>query len=83
MIYSRRGMNRHAVPNATMGLPGRPVNGGSEPRFYEFDDGVTRLVKWHPSKHGAKACYNELVASRIGQLIGAPILRGCIVFVGG
>ncbi len=28
-----------------------------------------------------KACYNELVASRLGQLIGAPILRGGIVYV--
>ena len=74
-------MNRHAVPNATMGLPGRPKNGGSAPRFYRFDDGVTRLIKWHPSRHGAKACYSELVASRLGQLIGAPILRGTVVYV--
>jgi hypothetical protein len=74
-------MNRHAVPNATMGLPGKPVNGGSNPRFYEFDDGVMRLVKWHPSQHGPKACYNELVASRIGQLIEAPILRGGAVYL--
>ena len=74
-------MNRHAVPNAIFGLPGRPRNGGSRPRFYEFDDGITRLVKWHPSRHGKKACYNELVASRIGQLIGAPILRGIVVYV--
>ena len=42
---------------------------------------MTRLVKWHPSSHGAKACYNELVASRLGQLIGAPILRGGVVYV--
>ena len=74
-------MNKQSVPNATLGLPGRPVNGGSNPRFYDFDDGVTRLVKWHPSLHGVKACYNELVASRLGQLIGAPILRGGVVFV--
>ena len=64
-----------------MGFPGRPKNGGSHPRFYHFDDDVTRLVKWHPSRHGVKACYNELVASRLGQLIGAPILRGITVFV--
>jgi len=38
-------------------------------------------VKWHPSVHGAKACYNELIASRLGQLIGAPILRGAVVYV--
>jgi hypothetical protein len=74
-------MNYHAVPNATMGYPGRPQNGGSNPRFYDFDDGVTRLVKWHPSRHGAKASYNELVASRLGQLVGAPILRGAVVYV--
>ena len=74
-------MNPHAVPNAIFGLPGKPKNGGSNPRFYEFDDGVKRLVKWHPSNHGAKACYNELLASRLGQLIGAPILRGMVVYV--
>jgi hypothetical protein len=74
-------MNRHSVPNATLGLPGKPVNGGSKPRFYDFDDGVTRLVKWSPSPHGNKACFNELVASRLGQLIDAPILRGIIVYV--
>jgi hypothetical protein len=74
-------MNPHSVPNATLGLPGRPVNGGSKPRFYEFDDGVTRLVKWSPSPHGNKACFNELVASRLGQLIDAPLLRGIVVYV--
>jgi hypothetical protein len=74
-------MNRHSVPNAILGLPGKPVNGGSRPRFYEFDDDVTRLVKWYPSVHGTKACFNELVASRLGQLINAPILRGVIVYV--
>jgi hypothetical protein len=42
---------------------------------------VTRLVKWFPSPHGAKACFNELVASRLGQLIDAPILRGIVVYV--
>jgi hypothetical protein len=74
-------MNRHSVPNAAFGLPGKPANGGSQPRFYEFDDGVTRLVKWSPSPHGTKACFNELVASRLGQLIDAPILRGIVVYV--
>jgi len=74
-------MNTQSVPNAILGLPGRPVNGGSNPRYYDFDDGVTRLVKWHPSPHGVKACYNELVASRLGQLIGSPILRGVVVYV--
>ncbi len=74
-------MNRQSFPNATFGLPGKPQDGGSNPRFYQFDDGVTRLVKWHPSSHGTKACYNELVASRLGQLIDAPILRGIVVYV--
>lgn len=73
--------NKQSVPNAILGLPGTPANGGSNPRFYDFDDGVTRLVKWHPSQHGTKACYNELVASRLGQLIGSPILRGGVVYV--
>lgn len=74
-------MNRHSVPNAIYGLPGKPIDGGSHPRYYDFDDGVIRLVKWHPSVHGAKACDNELVASRLGQLIGAPILRGGVVYL--
>jgi hypothetical protein len=74
-------VNQHSVPNATLGLPGKPIDGGSQPRFYEFDDAVTRLVKWSPSPHGNKACFNELVASRLGQLIDAPILRGIIVYV--
>ncbi|MGA2232896.1 MAG: hypothetical protein ABSH22_18505 [Tepidisphaeraceae bacterium] len=74
-------MNQHAVPNAVTGLPGKPTNGGSSPRFYDFDDGVVRLVKWHPCPHGSKGCFNELVASRLGQLIDSPILRGSIVYV--
>jgi len=74
-------MNRYTTPNATMGYPGRPANGGSNPRFYDFDDGVKRLVKWQPSVHGAKACYNELLASHLGQLLDAPLLRGAVVFV--
>ena len=56
-------MNRHSVPNATFGLPGKPADGGSRPRFYEFDDNVTRLVKWFPSPHGTKPCFNELVVA--------------------
>src|ERR1700688_4946751 len=79
----RRGtiLNQLTSPNALWAYPGKPINVGSNPRFYEFDDGVTRLVKWHPSPHGTKACYNELVASRLGQLTGAPILRGTVVYV--
>lgn len=74
-------MNRHSVPNALNAYLTRPKDGGSNPRFYDFDDGTIRLVKWHPSQHGEKACYNELVASRLAQLIDAPMLRGGIVFV--
>jgi hypothetical protein len=75
-------LNRQNIPNATWGLPGKPHNGGdSNPRFYAFDDGTEKLVKWHPSRHGPKACYNELVASRLGQLIQAPLLRGTVVYV--
>lgn len=78
---TRSCLNRFSVPNATLGLPGKPVNGGSGPRYYLFDDGIQRLVKWFPSHHGKRMCYNELIASRLGQLIGAPVLRGSVVFV--
>lgn len=74
-------MNRHSVPNALFAYSGKPENGGSNPRFYEFDDGTVRLVKWHPSSQGPKLCYNELVASRLAQLLDAPMLRGDVVFV--
>jgi hypothetical protein len=74
-------MNKHAIPNALRSLPGVIQNGGSKPRFYEFDDGVARLVKWHPSIHGPRVCFNELVASRLAQLIDVPLLRGCVVYV--
>ena len=50
--------DKYSVPNATIPFPKVIENGGSNPRFYDFDDGVLRLVKWHPSQHGAKACYN-------------------------
>jgi len=74
-------MNKHAVPNAIRPLFGTIKNGGSNPRFYEFDDGIPRIVKWHPSCHGLKVCFNELVASRLGQLIDAPMLRGDVIYI--
>lgn len=75
-------MNRQFVPNAISALPNdRPLEGSSNPRFYDFDDGVIRLVKWSPSPFGKKACYNELVASRLGCLLGAPLLRGLPVYL--
>lgn len=56
-------------------------NGGSQPRVCDFDDMVLRLVKWHPSTHGLTSTYSELVASRVGLLIGAPVVRGTVVYV--
>ena len=73
--------SQHAVPNATGMLPCVITNGGSQPRLYDFDDMVMRLVKWHPSSHGLTSTYSELIASRLGQLINAPIARGLIVYV--
>ena len=69
------------VPNATEVLPVNLQNGGSKPRVCKFDDKVSQLVKWHPSIHGLTATYSELVASRLGQLINAPVIRGAIVRV--
>ena len=74
-------MNKNTIPNALRSLPGVIQNGGSSPRFYEFDDGIARLVKWHPSPHGIRVCFNELVASRLAQLLDVPLLRGCVVYV--
>jgi hypothetical protein len=69
------------VPNAT-DVTGIPVtNGGSRPKVCEFDDKVRRIVKWQPSIYGQTATYSELVASRLGQLIDVPVLRGTIVYV--
>ena len=47
----------------------------------ELDDNVLRIVKWHPSNHGLTCTYSELVASRLGQLIEAPVVRGTVVYV--
>jgi len=75
-----------AVVTATLILRERP-GGTSQTRFVCFDDGFSRLVKWNWSSddasfHGAHSCYNELVASRIAQLLRAPVLPGAIVNVG-
>jgi hypothetical protein len=72
---------KHSVPNATFVFPQALPNGGSAPRVCDFDDMVFRLVKWHPSNHGITSTYSELVASRLGQLIDAPVVRGTIVHV--
>src|SRR5215217_6012202 len=66
-----------------MWLIGTPQGeaGGSGAHFCDFDDEVIRLVKWHPSVHGITATYSELVASRLGQLIEAPVVRGMVVHV--
>lgn len=55
--------------------------GASGAQFCDFDDEIIRLCKWHPSVHGLTATYSELVASRLGQLIEAPVVRGTIVYV--
>jgi hypothetical protein len=74
-------ITKHSVPNATLVFPTAFPNGGSAPRVCDFDDMVLRLVKWHPSNHGDTATYSELAASRLGQLIEAPVVRGMVVFV--
>src|SRR3712207_6310664 len=75
-------MSKHSVPNAVW-LLGAPTGeaGGSGARFCDFDDEVIRLVKWHPSVHGITATYSELIASRLGQLIDAPVVRGTVVYI--
>jgi hypothetical protein len=76
-------VDKHCVPNATEILAER-TDGTADPAFCKFDDKTVRLVKWNRSKepfHGSKACFNELVASRLAQLIGGPVLRGAVVFV--
>jgi hypothetical protein len=79
------------VPHAIKILPERAERQGgtSTPRFCECDDGITRLVRWHKpgpkglyrTSHGPKSCFNEFVASRLGGLIDAPVLRADVVYV--
>jgi len=77
------------VPHAMKMLPKTGGGGTSNPRFCEFDDGITRLVRWHKSgpkslyqfSHGPKSCFNEFVASKLSLLIGAPVLTASVVFV--
>lgn len=73
---------QHSVPNATLHL-GQPTGepGASGARFWDFDDEVIRLVKWHPSVHGITSTYSELIASRLGQLFDAPVIRGTVVHI--
>lgn len=73
--------SQHSVPNALTVFSTQLPNGGSAPRVCDFDDMVLRLVKWHPSNHGHTATYSELVASRLAQLIEAPVVRGSVVYV--
>jgi hypothetical protein len=74
-------ITQYTVPNATWVHPYSLSNGGSDPRVCDFDDMVQRVVKWHPSNHGFTATYSELISSRLGQLIEAPIVRGTVVYV--
>lgn len=96
-------MNPQTVPNAIAAWepPSRP---NSWLRYYRFDDGVARLVRffgrpgvvevvdpasglsrWRapgdPTADCTKSVYNELVCSRLGQLIGAPLFRGVVVWI--
>lgn len=74
-------ITQYIVPNATWVHAYQLPNGGSAPRVCDFDDMVLRVVKWHPSNHGFTSTYSELVASRLGQLIEAPVIRGAVVYV--
>jgi hypothetical protein len=76
-----RAFIQQTVPNATWVSPVATGGGASAPRTCDFDDKVLRHVKWHPSNHGLTSTYSELVASRIGLLFGAPVLRGVVVYV--
>lgn len=69
---------RESVPNAVYVFP-HALPGASNPRVCDFDDMVLRVVKWHPSIHGLTSTYSELVASRLGQLIEAPVVRGMVM----
>ncbi len=62
---------------------GQPTGepGASGARFWDFDDEIIRLVKWQPSIHGKTSTYSELVASRLGQLLDAPVIRGTVVHI--
>ena len=75
-------MNPHSVPNATRALPGCP-DPTSDARAYEFDDGITRLVKWHdPSLTGNELCHSAVVAQRCekidGQLLKHAVQSGTL-----
>lgn len=73
-------ITRQSVPNGTW-VHTYALGGASDPRVCGFDDMVLRVVKWHPSIHGDTSTYSELAASRIGQLINAPVVRGIVVHV--
>jgi hypothetical protein len=64
----------------SLGQP-KGETGSSGAHFWDFDDEVIRLVKWHPSVHGFTSTYSELIASRLGQLIDAPVVRGTVVHI--
>lgn len=61
------------------------LNGTSGPLICEFDD-YPRFVRWNRPHgtagfRGPKSCFNELVSSRLAQLIDAPALLAEVVFV--
>jgi hypothetical protein len=64
-------------PTATAHSPNTPANYLSPafPRVYSCDDAVDRLVVFNYANdfwHG-KMCFGELLASRLGMMIGAPV----------
>lgn len=71
---------RESVPNSTLVHP-HELQGVTKARVCDFDDMVLRVVKWHPPPLGITSTYSELAASRLGQLIQAPVVRGTVVHV--
>lgn len=71
-------------PTATAHFPNTPGDCLSPvfPRYYECDDAVDRLVYFNPAALAhPKRCFNELLASRLGQLIDAPVPVVSLVYV--
>ena len=68
------------MPNSTLVHP-HALPGVTKARVGDFDDMVLRVIKWHPPPLGLTSTYSELAASRLGQLIEAPVVRGAVVHV--
>jgi hypothetical protein len=48
---ARRPVDTTSLPIAVRACDDVPLFGNTRPRFYEFDDGIVRIVKWHPSRY--------------------------------